>query len=145
MQMHGRRAHFPRRLLALLGAARALGGSVMPGSRDQCAQRWRLPFGPISVLAAFSRLGSGSSRMSYGWRLGAPLLVCCLWLSAPSIAQASTKLFSYTGSEQTVTVPAGVTSIHVVAIGAPGGSSRSGSGGLGAQASTDLSVTPGET
>lgn len=83
--------------------------------------------------------------MSYGWRLGAPLLVCCLWLSAPSIAQASTKLFSYTGSEQTVTVPAGVTSIHVVAVGAPGGSSGSGSGGLGAQASTDLSVTPGET
>jgi hypothetical protein len=69
---------------------------------------------------------------------------CCLWLVAPAIAQADTVVFSSTGSEQPFTVPAGVTSIHVVAIGAPGGASGSYVGGLGAQATADLAVTPGE-
>jgi hypothetical protein len=64
--------------------------------------------------------------------------------------------YSFTGSEQSFTVPAGVTSIHVVAQGGGGGvgdclssacSGFFGSGGAagkGAQVSADLSVSPNE-
>jgi hypothetical protein len=69
---------------------------------------------------------------------------CSLCLVAPAVAQADLVAFSSTGSEQTFTVPAGVTSIHVVAIGAPGGAAGSDAGGRGAQATADLAVTPGE-
>jgi hypothetical protein len=55
-----------------------------------------------------------------------------------------------TGAEDTFVVPAGVRSVHVVAIGAPGavGSAsgiEQGPAGLGAQVSGDLTVTPGQT
>lgn len=59
-------------------------------------------------------------------------------------------MFRYTGSEQTVTVHAGVSSLHVVAAGAPGGQGTpfdpnpSADGGLGAQVTADLADTPGE-
>ncbi len=49
--------------------------------------------------------------------------------------------FDSTGAEQTFTVPAGVSSVHVAAVGGRGGSST---GGLGAQVSGDLSVSPGQ-
>jgi hypothetical protein len=57
------------------------------------------------------------------------------------------------GTEDTFTVPAGVTSVSVTAVGAPGGTGRidvsdprSGSGGLGAKVSNAaLPVTPGAT
>lgn len=55
--------------------------------------------------------------------------------------------FNYTGSMQTYTVPAGVTSIRVDASGAQGGSvttSCAATGGLGARMIGDISVTPGE-
>jgi hypothetical protein len=52
--------------------------------------------------------------------------------------------FSYTGGEQTFTVPAGVSSVHVVAIGGRGGSAA-GAGGAPAVISADLSVAPGQT
>jgi hypothetical protein len=47
------------------------------------------------------------------------------------------------GSEGTFAVPAGVTSVHVVALGGGGGSSLNASGGPGARVTSDLSVTPG--
>src|SRR5690242_2626437 len=53
--------------------------------------------------------------------------------------------FQYTGAQQTFSVPAGVTSIHVDAVGAPGGSNGLAPGGLGGTASADLTVTPGQT
>lgn len=49
------------------------------------------------------------------------------------------------GPEATFVVPAGVGSLHVVASGANGGSTFLGQGGAGAQATSDLSVTPGTT
>ena len=55
-----------------------------------------------------------------------------------------TQTFSYTGGEQTFTVPTGVTQIHVIAIGgtgAPGGATPGGA----ARVSTDLLVSPGTT
>jgi len=55
--------------------------------------------------------------------------------------------FNYTGSLQTYTVPVGVTSIHVDAQGAQGGSitiACPATGGLGARMQGDVTVTPGE-
>jgi hypothetical protein len=58
--------------------------------------------------------------------------------------------FPYTGTEQTYTVPASVTSVRVTAVGAPGGAGNPGPdipgavGGLGAAVTGDLAVTPGE-
>ena len=57
--------------------------------------------------------------------------------------------FAATGAEQTFTVPAGVSSVHVVARGAPGGRGASldsspSPGGMGAVVSGDLAVTAGE-
>jgi hypothetical protein len=70
------------------------------------------------------------------------------WLIAPAAAQAGMMVFQPTNSEQMFTVPANVVSIHVVAIGAPGGNGiggiGAGSGAYGAKATADLAVTPGE-
>lgn len=52
--------------------------------------------------------------------------------------------YSDTGSEQTFTAPTGVSSVHVVAVGATG-QAFSRSGGDGAQVTGDLSVTDGQT
>jgi hypothetical protein len=49
------------------------------------------------------------------------------------------------GSEGTFTVPAGVSTLHVVAAGAGGGGTLGGTGGPGAQVTANLSVTPGST
>ena len=71
--------------------------------------------------------------------------VGALVVAAP--ASADEVEFQPTGAEQTFTVPAGVTTIRVVAVGAKGGT---GDGfidqnpGFGAVASGDLSVTPGQ-
>jgi hypothetical protein len=45
---------------------------------------------------------------------------------------------------KTFTVPAGVTSIHVVAVGAPGGGKEAQLGGHGATATADVAVTAGQ-
>lgn len=59
-------------------------------------------------------------------------------------ARATTMIFNFTGGEQAFVVPGGVTSIHVVAIGGRGGESDV-AGGVAAQVSGDLVVTPGQT
>jgi hypothetical protein len=67
-------------------------------------------------------------------------------LSAASPAWATTDTFTYTGSEQTFTVPNGVHSVQVIAVGGHGG--RGGLdpvGGVAAQVSGFLSVSPEET
>jgi hypothetical protein len=51
-----------------------------------------------------------------------------------------TQAFTYTGAQQSFTVPAGVTSVSIDAYGAQGGNS----GGLGGRATGALSVTPGQ-
>jgi len=70
---------------------------------------------------------------------------------AVASAGAATQTFSFTGAEQTFTVPSGVTSLHVVAIGAngglgdnDGGGNSGGPGGFGARVEANLAVTPGE-
>ena len=62
-------------------------------------------------------------------------------------AGAVTTTFGFTNGEQSFTVPAGVTSIDVVAIGAPGGTGdgvNPGARGLGARSAATLSVTPNQ-
>ncbi|GIK69385.1 MAG: hypothetical protein BroJett020_06800 [Bacteroidota bacterium] len=54
---------------------------------------------------------------------------------------SGTQTFSYTGSTQTFTVPAGVTKITIEAWGAQG---QGGNGGLGGYVKGDLTVTPGQ-
>jgi hypothetical protein len=64
-----------------------------------------------------------------------------------SCSTPGTLTLNYTGSLQTFTVPAGVTSLHIDASGAQGGSisnSCSAPGGLGARMEGDFVVTPGE-
>jgi hypothetical protein len=67
-----------------------------------------------------------------------------LGLAAAGAAMAETVKFSSTGEEQTFRVPAGVTSIHVVATGGQGGAGtgNSRSPGFGATATGDLQVSP---
>jgi hypothetical protein len=64
----------------------------------------------------------------------------------PTTAGTHTCTFSSTGAEQTFVVPDGVSTIHVVAIGAPGAVGAMGdSAGRGAEVSGDLTVEPGDT
>ena len=65
-------------------------------------------------------------------------------------ANADTATFSYTGAQQTFTVPSGVTSITVEGYGAAGGAGESSgstksNGGLGGYLKATISVTPGDT
>jgi hypothetical protein len=60
-------------------------------------------------------------------------------------ALTGTNIFTYTGSDQTYTVPVGTTSITVTMWGAGGGGATPNPGGPGAFVSGTLSVTPGDT
>ena len=69
---------------------------------------------------------------------------------AVSPAQGMTTKFTFTGDEQTFTVPAGVTSLQIVAIGGDGGDtplfpSGAVQGGRAAEVTGTINVTPGQT
>jgi hypothetical protein len=74
----------------------------------------------------------------------AVMAIAALSVGAASAAAETTKVFTFTGAEQTFTVPSGVTKIHVVAIGGRGGKSGN-TGGAGAQVEGSLAVKPGQT
>jgi glycine rich protein len=80
-------------------------------------------------------------------RLRAILLVLsCALVGAMAMAasaQATTKVFSYTGAEQTFSVPSGVQSLQVRLIGGEGGHGDT-VGGAGAEVLGSLEVTPGQ-
>ncbi len=59
-------------------------------------------------------------------------------------APTGNQTLSYTGSMQTFTVPAGVTTLTMTALGAQGGSGTTYTGGLGASMSGTFSVTAGQ-
>jgi hypothetical protein len=69
-------------------------------------------------------------------------LALTLALVPATSASASTASFAYTGGEQTFKVPAGVSSVHVVAVGGTGAYIAGGQGGL---VGADVSVTAGAT
>ena len=79
---------------------------------------------------------------------GAPYTTTSISTNTVYYAEAasnSKQIFNYTGAPQTLTIPAGVTSITIEAWGAQGGSSQTGVGGKGGYSKGDLAVTPGET
>ncbi len=65
--------------------------------------------------------------------------------SAPTVTE--THAYTFSGSQETFTVPAGVTSVNVVAVGGKGGNAAFGTQapGFGGRVSADLPVTPGST
>jgi len=86
-------------------------------------------------------------RAGRACRIGFAITILALALSqvvetAPASATGTTVTFSYTGAQQSWTVPSGVTSIQVDVRGAQGGG---GYGGLGARVLATLSVTPSQT
>ena len=66
--------------------------------------------------------------------------------SSAASARAATVDFHSTGAEQLFTVPSGVTSLQVVAIGGRGGTGASATsgGGFGAVVNGDVAVSPGQ-
>ena len=81
------------------------------------------------------------------FRRGALALTTALLLPM-STALATTLTFNHTGTEQTWTVPAGITSATFDLHGAQGGTAFDasfGAGGLGGRATATLALTPGET
>jgi uncharacterized repeat protein (TIGR01451 family) len=77
-------------------------------------------------------------------------VVCAVGLFAGAgSALAETKTFTYTGAEQEFKVPAGVTSVNVVAVGSEGSPAQALRGvagpGRGAEVSANLTVIPGHT
>ncbi|MHB8241650.1 MAG: glycine-rich protein [Solirubrobacteraceae bacterium] len=64
---------------------------------------------------------------------------------SPVSALTVSKAFKYTGGEQTYTVPAGVSSVRVVAVGGHGGDADGPLGGASEWVRGQLKVTPGET
>jgi len=100
-----------------------------------------------------SRYGRSLRGLSIGAVLAASGAGVALIPASGAGASTPTRVsFSFTGGEQTFTVPAGVTEVTVVATGASGGAGADsgvlggagGVGGLGAQVTSTLSVTPGE-
>lgn len=88
---------------------------------------------------------SGFGRLTLGLAFGCLSLLGLSAGAAP--AAAETQAFIYTGSEQTFTVPAGVSSIQVLAIGGHGGNGGKGGalGGAAAEVQGELSVKSGST
>ena len=101
--------------------------------------------GHLSFLETLARLLPDRRR--------ALALVACIGFALLGMAGTAlaatpvTETFSTPGGPYSFTVPAGVTSIRVHAIGGRGGDNTNGNryGGSGADVTADLSVTPGQT
>src|SRR5271165_2925824 len=136
----GARANANRgRATAFMRVECAAQGGGTPRGRLAGALRHdgRQPGGPLMSVQVIARL-----------RLAVIALVGCLALGLTGAARASaeeTVTFNYTGGEQEFKVPAGVTSVHVVAVGSEGGTDPGAArGGKGTVVRGDLSVSPGE-
>ena len=76
---------------------------------------------------------------------GAALLALAGATARPAHAGGATsQTFSYTGGLQTFTVPDGVTTVTIQAVGAAGGPGQFGTSGTGASMQGDFSVAPGD-
>jgi glycine rich protein len=76
----------------------------------------------------------------------ATVAAACIAVVVPASAAAETETFLPTGEEQTFTVPSGVTSVKVIAVGGRGGTGAGAQvgGGFGAVAIANLPVDPGQ-
>jgi hypothetical protein len=97
----------------------------------------------LAIVTAPPHRHPGRRRARRAVLLALGALTCTLACSFGQ-AQAATETFPTTGGEQTFTVPVGVTSVHVVAIGGSGGTGSGVAGGVGALTAGDLAVTPGQ-
>ena len=92
--------------------------------------------------------GSGGSAPGLGRTLVSAVAVAAACGAIAGAARATSVVYSSTGAEQQFTVPAGVSSLHVVAVGGRGGASCVGApapaGGYGATATADLHVSARE-
>ncbi|MFD9637791.1 hypothetical protein ACFWX8_45410, partial [Streptomyces violascens] len=86
------------------------------------------------------------SRLALPGTLALALAGAGLVALAPPAEASTTVTFSYTGSAQSFTVPAAVSSLSVDAFGAQGQAGISGgnAGGQGGEAAATLTVTPGD-
>jgi hypothetical protein len=104
------------------------------------------PGRPTAALAGLATIAAA------GLATAAPAGAVPLPHGGHAIKNSTTIVYQPTGAEQTFTVPSGVTSIDVIAIGAAGGSGSTpasagtgGAGGKGEQVSGTLAVIPGNT
>src|SRR5690348_146880 len=104
----------------------------------------RLPLpGLLALIAAL--VASCTLSLSPEPALAAPPSGCT------EVGGIVTCTYAYTGSEQTLSIPAGVTSVHVDATGGTGGAGNAqgtfsnGAGGPGGSVSGEVPVTPGST
>lgn len=88
-----------------------------------------------------SLLGTSSSGVNYAVT---PASTTTYYAEAVTPASSGTQTFTYTGSLQTFTVPAGVTSVNIDAYGAEGVMMNGFTAGKGGRAKGDLAVTPGQ-
>lgn len=90
------------------------------------------------------RRASGKGRQALGAAVAVPVALAVLGVGA-----AAADTFTYTGAEQTYAVPAGITGLHVVLVGAAGASESvpdlSATGGHGARLTADVPVPAGTT
>jgi hypothetical protein len=96
-------------------------------------------FGIVRIAQALNRRQAARSELL---ALASVLFVLAAFTGTS--ARAATATFSFTGDEQRFTVPAGVTSLHVVAVGGSGGSGLMHPGGSGATAAADVPVVAGQ-
>jgi hypothetical protein len=107
---------------------------------------------PNMPLTGARGLPGPGLRRGIGMGAACVALLASPLLASPAMAASKvTETFASTGSEQSFTVPAGVTSVRVHAIGEAGGAGMEGefsssapAGGDGAAVSGELPVTPGE-
>jgi hypothetical protein len=92
-----------------------------------------------SAAAGGNLLGTGSPFTTTSLAAGTTI-----YAVQANMNQGS-QVFNYTGSQQTWTVPAGVTSVNVDVQGAQGGNTGYGTAGLGGRTQATMPVTPGAT
>ena len=114
--------------------ARLAGAPAIIGAIGFCSR------GATMVAVTSRRLVGVLLGLGLGMVLAALMLVSPAWA-----AGVNSQSFTTPGGPFTYTVPAGVSSVHVDAIGGAGGSSSDGNpGGQGAEVAADLPVTSGE-
>ena len=126
----------------------------MPAALGCAAHHWSIPVISTVTSRALAALSSVRSRLllvkSSAVALSAVLLAGLLAATVvgapPASASGTTQSFAFTGSAQSWTVPAGVTSVEVTATGGAGGESGTAyaTGGLAGEVTAVVPVTPGE-
>ena len=96
-------------------------------------------------MRGLSSCGVGVARAFWCAVAAAVAIGLCASPAALAACSSGRAVFASIGAEQCYTVPAGVTSVHVVAVGGAGGGSLGGAGGTGAQITSDVTVTAGQT